>query len=501
MTFALAATWIGAASALSFDGVVHPTAPVLLQGVLAAYAERTQDAVVVWAPEAAGRIDLGRGAYFVDFLEARWTTDGASGALVSTASGPAGSASFVVWSSRIEATDVGLEIGAGARWVLSSGARSAAGLQVSGDAVCSLVPAASTSLNLTDDPAALFPSEAWKGSSSAVVAATCHASEVLASGSWVLTMTGTRILSRTQTARGPAMPDSFEAGLSSSRASAGSDRVEHRFARVSVWPTRPAGVVEFPGGDSVFLQLTQARLAGTLQIPASSGAMAWGNASFSNPDGRLRPEGTFTVEPASEGGLSIRGETLNWPEKLTLGLTVAAAAGLALRYAGLGVQVLFTRLTESRALTHPGRRSILDAVTANPGISVGGLARLLGKARPPVDYHVRVLARHRLLVRRRYGGTTALFPPDAIARADERRVQRLRHPSLQRLLRVVEEEQADATQARLASRMGLSQSRVSHLLLELEGLGLVLAVRAGGRRRYRLRDDASASPARVRVLD
>lgn len=120
------------------------------------------------------------------------------------------------------------------------------------------------------------------------------------------------------------------------------------------------------------------------------------------------------------------------------------------------------------ARDHPRRLQILGLVESLPGISIQGVAERLDLSRRATDYHVGWLCREERLSCRRHGRRTSLFvrgqepdqPPTAMERSTvERRVWELARltPPL--------------THERIGKMMGLSRSRITHILTRLRREG------------------------------
>lgn len=146
-----------------------------------------------------------------------------------------------------------------------------------------------------------------------------------------------------------------------------------------------------------------------------------------------------------------------------------AALAPALAFSGL-LGGIAARVLARNALASSTRRRLLDAVRADPGCTVGGLARATGLSYKTVAHHVRVLARARLL-HVGPGPQPRLFATGHVAPAARAVLLARRAPSAQRILARL--EQAPARQSDLAAMLGLAPSTVSEQVRRLASAGLV----------------------------
>ncbi len=138
---------------------------------------------------------------------------------------------------------------------------------------------------------------------------------------------------------------------------------------------------------------------------------------------------------------------------------------------------LFSRIQSPRLLDHPVRRSLVDAVEANPGIHYQALVRLAGSGKGATEHHLRKLVTAGLLVRHQGPGYTCFFPP----RTDHRVAAAagvLKSASARRVLEAVQ-AQPGISSVRLAAVTGLDASTVSHHVHRLAGAGLLEPSRVG----------------------
>lgn len=134
-------------------------------------------------------------------------------------------------------------------------------------------------------------------------------------------------------------------------------------------------------------------------------------------------DGEALVAPAP-GKIAPTAATLSLALLVLLALTKWGQMALA-----NGAAAFYTRLTTSDIVTHPRRRAILDAVTAQPGIHLRELHRRAGGAWGPFTFHLGVLTRASLVRVAREGSYSVVLPagparegggpfiPNAVARA------------------------------------------------------------------------------------
>lgn len=146
----------------------------------------------------------------------------------------------------------------------------------------------------------------------------------------------------------------------------------------------------------------------------------------------------------------------------------------------LALALLFTRFDAPAMLTHPLRRSLLDAARERPGVRVGEIARAFDVDFKTVMHHARMLSRAGLLVLGRDGrARTCRLPGDARASPPP--------PRVVLALRAV--ASGAQTPASLSRALGMPRGTAGALLDAMERRGWVARGQAG----YRLTPTARAA--------
>lgn len=157
--------------------------------------------------------------------------------------------------------------------------------------------------------------------------------------------------------------------------------------------------------------------------------------------------------------------------------TVWDALLAALRAGGL-LLVLYHRILPARALDHPVRARLLDLVKERPGLHVAALAEALGAHRKTLAYHLRVLARSRMVRLEPEGRTVRAFPVGSpCAPAPDASGTRVRALELLRTPGGVARDD-------LAALLGVTPQAVSYHLRILHDEGKVRVRWMGRHRRY-----------------
>lgn len=153
------------------------------------------------------------------------------------------------------------------------------------------------------------------------------------------------------------------------------------------------------------------------------------------------------------------------------------------------VWALYRRILRARALDHPQRRQLLEAIQASPGLTVGELRAKAGLHYTTVLHHVRLLEEVGLVQRQRVGGQWHCFP-HAIGATERNRTVAARSPTSEAVLRVVAANPgiraSDAARA-----VGIAPSSMKHHIDRLESWGLLKVTRDAGR--VRLHVDGGAA--------
>lgn len=160
--------------------------------------------------------------------------------------------------------------------------------------------------------------------------------------------------------------------------------------------------------------------------------------------------------------------------------TLLDALLFVLRAGGLLLVPLYHRILPARAAEHPLRARLLRLVLERPGLHVAALAETLDAHPKTLAYHLRVLARSRLVRLTREGRTMRAFPPATPAatpapEASETRV---------RALDLLRDGGRALTREDLALLLGVTPQAVSYHLKILRGQGKVRVHWMGRQRRY-----------------
>lgn len=251
--------------------------------------------------------------------------------------------------------------------------------------------------------------------------------------------------------------------------------------------------VTFPFDTRLRLYAHEFLGAGELNVPASEGKLIWGEATADGPIESFQATGEFQIKWGFDRFMGLRGNTLNGPKIASLAtipskvnpVTVAsgvAAVGLLALAARL-LWPLFSKLAPDRILEHPRRSQILDFVRNQPGVETNTVARSLGLRWANVVHHVGTLQRSGHIAVHRIGGRTALFPANMGYRGKEEKIAILRRDTARRLHEALQAHPG-MDQAGLASRLQITQQRVSQSLRVLGSVALVRTEQDGRRRRY-----------------
>jgi DNA-binding transcriptional ArsR family regulator len=216
--------------------------------------------------------------------------------------------------------------------------------------------------------------------------------------------------------------------------------------------------------------------------------------SCARPDASLQSLGGFdhSAPLVSEPQAPLRGVGLGAAIASALALGAAVVAVVWRRPLRLLALGLFTRLVQPRLLDHVVRAKIVEAVNADPGVNANTIARRLGLARGVAMYHLAVLERERVLNCVRPGRQRHYFPRGTLAPREMMKISLLRRAHAEDLYRIVAESPGIGA-GELARRLGVSASRVTHLVDRLAREGLIERARDGRFVRLRaLTPDASS---------
>jgi DNA-binding transcriptional ArsR family regulator len=185
----------------------------------------------------------------------------------------------------------------------------------------------------------------------------------------------------------------------------GDARWEAATGRVRVadaWHDIERAPLHIRGETRVVIQRTG---AGLLDDPASYAGDA--EASYVRVGGQVATGDTTGPAAAAKLGLAALLLAL-------LTLTTSAAADLAARV----LVPLYSRLSRADVLNHPTRAAIREIVTAEPGIHLRELHRIVGGAWGPFSFHVRMMEKMGAIELRREGRYVAATAP-GLARAPD----------------------------------------------------------------------------------
>ena len=152
-------------------------------------------------------------------------------------------------------------------------------------------------------------------------------------------------------------------------------------------------------------------------------------------------------------------------------LTVAAAFLALLALLARALLPLYSRIDRARALGHPSRRRILDALAAAPGATVDDLRAATGLGRAAVEHHLRMLAMHGLVAVARKGRRRRFHRYDAPPLGQDAR--RLLADGTRRRIAGILAPGRVLTQGDLAAEAGVSKRLVCYHLSRLAEAGLV----------------------------
>ena len=181
-------------------------------------------------------------------------------------------------------------------------------------------------------------------------------------------------------------------------------------------------------------------------------------------------EGAPAGPRASRVDSAVAGKPAAMAPILAVAEGLALAAGAAALLWKLFAAGLFSRLRRDRALDHPVRRAIHDAIEAEPGIHLTALLARTGKAAGVVRHHLGKLEEAGLVTSRKGGGYLCYFAgkPGAATAAS---VSATKSDGARRVLQALSASPLGIRP--LATRAGLAPSTVEHHLARLETAGLV----------------------------
>ncbi len=201
---------------------------------------------------------------------------------------------------------------------------------------------------------------------------------------------------------------------------------------------------------------------------------------YANP--QLDMSGRSVHTPPAAEGASPSAASWAWPStSAAAGITFLGLVAAALYYLGTALKAgplaLFSRVRRDRALEHPVRAAISDAVHAEPGIHLQELGRRVGKQAGVLRHHVDVLVAKDLIKARRDRGYICFFPPTAGA-ATMQQAAVLRNPTAKQLLDQVNARPGQ-TMGDAAVALGVSAGTVTYHATRLEQRGLLRRHKVG----------------------
>jgi predicted transcriptional regulator len=214
--------------------------------------------------------------------------------------------------------------------------------------------------------------------------------------------------------------------------------------------------------------------------------------------------GLYSVEPwdvLPAGGDVMASSAVSWWEVAPMALALYALCAVCplagqpahLLYAlggwfGLG----FRRVALEGVLSHPLRATVYGYIRTHPGTSFSTIARQTTINRGTLHYHLRILLREGKISELRECGATTYFENNGRYSPEEKRIlSRIREGPAGEICRFLGMCRG-ATRSEIAQRMGVAPSSVSWHLSRLNGSGVILSERTGGKTRYRLTPDAAA---------
>lgn len=228
------------------------------------------------------------------------------------------------------------------------------------------------------------------------------------------------------------------------------------------------------GGARVEVRGQSFEATGTIRMTLAPAPR--GNGPAADPVDRLGER--QNADLAGDGQLLVEGARIA-PKlaapSVPLEVAGGAAALLALLWAlrSGALTAFYTRVTRTRVLDHPIRSALHARVRERPGAHVAELARDLGMGRVALQYHLRMLEIHKLVVPRRRGRLLAYFLPGLVP--DEKGISgrvALKDRTRRSVLDAVR-LRGSATQAEVATSTGLPVRLVSYHVARLEAAGLL----------------------------
>lgn len=183
------------------------------------------------------------------------------------------------------------------------------------------------------------------------------------------------------------------------------------------------------------------------------------------------------IPPAGPGAASAAPAAALAPSidpNVTWWFAVAGVSSLALLLAAFG----YSRLRPDRALEHPLRAQLVDAIQAQPGIHFEALRRLFGLSRGQLEHHLRTLVHTGHAAVHAGPRYTCYFPPGQVDRRLMHAAAILKSQGARRVLASIVREPGRSV-AGAAERAGISRPTTTEHVARLRAAGLVDAQRAG----------------------
>lgn len=191
------------------------------------------------------------------------------------------------------------------------------------------------------------------------------------------------------------------------------------------------------------------------------------------------PLASATAQPPGRIVVAAQAWQASDPAGIVAVGVLATIVFVAVRFGGalLGLP-LFSRIQDPDLLKHPLRRTVHQAVEANPGIHLKALARTVGRPRNTVEHHVRKLVAGGLLSQHEINGFSCLFVKGQVDRREQAAAGALKSEAARKVLAAVVAAPG-ASGRDVALQAGLAPTLVSYHASNLQKAGLVEGRRHG----------------------
>lgn len=214
----------------------------------------------------------------------------------------------------------------------------------------------------------------------------------------------------------------------------------------------------------------------------------------------------LSIGPAAALPLGFPTSEAGWSgAQLALGMGSASVVALlgGLYFFGFGG---LRHVNKENVLEHPMRRSLLEMVSAEPGIHLRELASRHGTAVTNTQWHLRKLEQAHLVRTQKVQGRRLYYPVQGGVDSRERAVQNAakRNPNAAQLVQYLELHPGSSQRA-LAAGLDMNPGTVRWHLRRLEQSGLLRTIQEGSQTRYFLMsrskpgDTAGSTPEPVGV--